>query len=229
MRNLDVSTLAGRGNLAGARIILIVGVDLHIPAEEGNLCGKGGAIEVAFGLLHGGGGDDAPFDYELGRAGDRSRRHVLDGRCLRILEAEGVGCDGDLRAGTPTTLDGLGGNDEAFDAAVKELEVDVIVIEIILGVLPTTFRRERGRYEHVCVRYQIRIKRQKSQAMGNMANKATYESYFLLMRKSQRYQSASVNFLLPSVLSRMTTSLEHCGGDDEQKELWGQRREREAY
>ena len=145
MRNLHVSTLAGRGNLAGARIILIVGVDLHIPAEEGNLCGKGGAIEVAFGLLHGGGGDDAPFDDELGRAGDRSRRHVLDGRCLRILEAEGVGCDGDLRAGTPTTLDGLGGDDEAFDTAVKELEVDVIVIEIILGVLPTTFRRERAR------------------------------------------------------------------------------------
>ena len=138
VRNLDVSTLAGRGNLAGAGIILIVGVDLNVAAEEGNLSGEGGPIEVALGLLHGGGGDDAPVDDELGRAGDRSRRHVLDGGCLRILEAEGVGRDGNLRAGAPATLDGLGGDDEAFDAAVKELELDVIVVKVVLGVLPTT-------------------------------------------------------------------------------------------
>ena len=132
VRNLDVSTLAGRGNLAGAGIILIVGVDLNVAAEEGNFSGEGGPIEVALGLLHGGGGDDAPVDDELGRAGDWSRRHVLDGGCLRILEAEGVGGDGDLGARAPAALNGLGGDDEALDVALQQLELDVVVVKVIL-------------------------------------------------------------------------------------------------
>ena len=135
VRNLHVSTLAGRGDLAGTGIVLVVGMDLHVAAKEGNLGGKGGAVEVGLGLLCGGGGDDAPVDDELGRAGDRPSCHVLDGSHLRILEAEGVGGDGNLRTGTPATLDSLGWDDETLDVALKELELDIVVVKVVLGGL----------------------------------------------------------------------------------------------
>lgn len=130
--NLDVPTLPSGGNLAGTRIVLIVGVDLHVAAEEGNLSGEDCPVEIGLGLLHGGGGNDAPLDHELRGARDRSSRYVRDGGDLRILEAEGVGGDGDLGARAPAALDSLGGDDEALDVALKELELDIVVVKVIL-------------------------------------------------------------------------------------------------
>ena len=132
MSNLNVPTLPSGGNLAGTRIVLIVGVDLHVAAEEGNLGREDSPVEIGLGLLHGGGGNDAPLDDELGGAGNRSSRHVRDGGDLRILEAEGVGGDGDLGAGAPAALDGLGGDNEALNVALKELELNVVVVKVIL-------------------------------------------------------------------------------------------------
>ena len=73
-----------------------------------------------------------PLDHELGGAGDWSSRHARDGGDLRVLEAEGVGGDGDLGAGAPATLDGLVGNNETLDVALKELKLDAVVVKVIL-------------------------------------------------------------------------------------------------
>ena len=132
MSNLDVSALPSGGNLAGARIVLIVGVDLHVAAEEGNLSGEDSPVKIGLSFLHGGGGNDAPLDHELGCAGNRSSRHARNGGDLRILEAEGVGGDGDLGARAPAALNGLGGDDEALDVALQQLELDVVVVKVIL-------------------------------------------------------------------------------------------------
>ena len=137
MSNLDVSALTSGGNLAGARIVLVVRMDLHVAAEEGNLGGKNSPVEIGLGLLHGGGGNDAPLDYQLGCTGDRPSSHVRDFGDLSILEAEGVGGDGNLRAGTPAALNGVGGDDQTLNVALEELELDVVVVKVILGILPT--------------------------------------------------------------------------------------------
>ena len=107
-------------------------MDLHIAAEEGNLGGEHSPIEIGLGLLHGGGGNDAPLDHELGGARDRSSRHARNGGNLRILETEGVGGNGNLGAAPPAALDGLGGDNETLDVALKELELDVVVVKVIL-------------------------------------------------------------------------------------------------
>jgi len=133
--NLDVSALTCRGYFAGARIIQIVRLDLHVAAEESNLNREDSPIRIGLGLLHGGGGDDAPIDDELGCTWDRPGRHVLDGGDLRVFEPQRVGRDGDLRAGTPTVLDGLGGDDETLNVALKELELNVVVVKVIFACL----------------------------------------------------------------------------------------------
>ena len=62
--------------------------------------------------------------------GARNSRHVGDSGYLAVLKAEGVGGDDDIGSWTPAPLHVLRGNNEALNAALKEFELEIVVVNV---------------------------------------------------------------------------------------------------